>query len=73
MMESDVIMCPTTTTLYYSKARIKAGIKVEKGRAVKIAGAEEVEVLRKMLEESGNPNVYTIAEFISGLVHFPVF
>jgi leucyl aminopeptidase (aminopeptidase T) len=42
-------------------------IKVRKGRAVEITGDEEAEKLRKALEEAGDPNVYTVAEFGIGL------
>jgi len=42
-------------------------IEVKKGGVVEIAGAEDAEKLRKMLEEAGNPNVYIVAEFGIGL------
>jgi leucyl aminopeptidase (aminopeptidase T) len=42
-------------------------ITVKKGKAVEITGGDQAEQLKEILEEKGDPNVYTIAEIAVGL------
>lgn len=63
--QGTVVVDGSASLLGIIKEPIK--ITVKEGRVVEIAGGEQAEHLREILEEKGDPNVYSIAEIAVGL------